>query len=215
MTVVTKGTGGQEQRNRDLIAQSVYMRSEVTSKALPFHIDIRTAGALDAGQVATLQAIEIQAARIAIQAVGEIAKVQRHRSPRRRARADPGPADDARRHRLRQASQFTIEHGHTASATTRRWPRSAFCRRARRRQVPPQPRHRRPRLVGARRHAARLRAGSASWCRWPPDWRSASSAHTAMDAFVDLPQRRRRLDFRPGAERLQRRRACTARRSRS
>jgi transketolase len=72
MSQITTTT--QQDRNQALIARSRYMRPEVTSSVLPFRIDTGAAQ-LSAGQVLQLQALEIEAARIAIRSVGELAKL--------------------------------------------------------------------------------------------------------------------------------------------
>ena len=56
----------QQDRNDQLIADSKYMRPSVTSQVLPLQIDVSGTETLDAKQIATLQALEIEAARISI-----------------------------------------------------------------------------------------------------------------------------------------------------
>ena len=51
----------QQDRNDQLIADSKYMRSSVTSQVLPLQIDMGGTDALDNKQIATLQALEIEA----------------------------------------------------------------------------------------------------------------------------------------------------------
>ena len=56
----------QQDRNDQLIADSKFMRPSVTSQVLPLSIDIAGTDALGENQIATLQALEIEAARISI-----------------------------------------------------------------------------------------------------------------------------------------------------
>ena len=65
----------QQERNDQLIAGSTYMRPSVTSKVLPLRIDVGSTDALDDKQVATLQALEIEAARISISSLASLATI--------------------------------------------------------------------------------------------------------------------------------------------
>lgn len=76
-----RGTDGemkdqaQQVRNQALLSASRYMRNEVVSAVLPFHIDIQKTGALSREQVVTLQALEIESSRTAIRTVGSLARI--------------------------------------------------------------------------------------------------------------------------------------------
>ena len=65
----------QQDRNDQLIADSKYMRSSVTSQVLPLQIDMGGTYALDNKQIATLQALEIEAARISISSLASLATI--------------------------------------------------------------------------------------------------------------------------------------------
>ena len=65
----------QQERNDQLIACSTYMRPSVTSQVLPLRIDVGSTDALDDKQVATLQALEIEAARISISSLASLATI--------------------------------------------------------------------------------------------------------------------------------------------
>jgi len=65
----------QQERNDQLIAGSTYMRPSVTSQVLPLRIDVGSTDALDDKQVATLQALEIEAARISISSLASLATI--------------------------------------------------------------------------------------------------------------------------------------------
>jgi len=65
----------QQERNDQLIAASTYMRPSVTSQVLPLRIDVGSTDALDDKQVATLQALEIEAARISISSLASLATI--------------------------------------------------------------------------------------------------------------------------------------------
>ena len=65
----------QHERNIALIGKSHYMRDQVDSKVLPFRLDIAKAAALTDEQVTALQALEITAARVAIQSLASLAKL--------------------------------------------------------------------------------------------------------------------------------------------
>ena len=51
------------------------MRPSVTSQVLPLNIDIAGTDALDDKQIATLQALEIEAARISISSLASLATI--------------------------------------------------------------------------------------------------------------------------------------------
>ena len=65
----------QQDRNDQLIADSKYMRPSVTSQVLPLQIDVGGTETLDAKQIATLQALEIEAARISISSLASLATI--------------------------------------------------------------------------------------------------------------------------------------------
>ncbi|SVC55817.1 uncharacterized protein METZ01_LOCUS308671, partial [marine metagenome] len=65
----------QQDRNDQLIANAKYMRPSVTSQVLPLRIDVGNTDALDDKQVATLQALEIEAARISISSLASLATI--------------------------------------------------------------------------------------------------------------------------------------------
>ncbi len=65
----------QQDRNDQLIANSKFMRPSVTSQVLPLSIDIASTDALDEKQVATLQALEIEASRISISSLASLATI--------------------------------------------------------------------------------------------------------------------------------------------
>ena len=65
----------QQDRNDQLIADSKYMRPSVTSKVLPLQINVGGTETLDAKQIATLQALEIEAARISISSLASLATI--------------------------------------------------------------------------------------------------------------------------------------------
>ena len=65
----------QQDRNDQLIADSKYMRPSVTSQVLPLQIVVGDTETLDAKQIATLQALEIEAARISISSLASLATI--------------------------------------------------------------------------------------------------------------------------------------------
>ena len=65
----------QQDRNDQLIADSKFMRPRVTSQVLPLSIDIAGTDALDEKQIATLQALEIEAAQISISSLASLATI--------------------------------------------------------------------------------------------------------------------------------------------
>jgi len=65
----------QQDRNDQLITESKFMRPSVTSQVLPLNIDIAGTDALDDKQIATLQALEIEAARISISSLASLATI--------------------------------------------------------------------------------------------------------------------------------------------
>lgn len=65
----------QQTRNNELIEQSRYMRDEVTSHVLNVGIDIARTPALNERDVAFLQALEIESARIALRTLASLAEI--------------------------------------------------------------------------------------------------------------------------------------------
>ena len=65
----------QRERNRSLLDGCTYLKDEVTSRALPLYIDIARETALSADQSAGLEAIGIDAARIALSALASLARI--------------------------------------------------------------------------------------------------------------------------------------------
>ncbi len=66
----------QQDRNAALLAGTKYMRPSVTSHVLPLQIDIAKTAMLDSATITTLEALEIETARTAIQSVAELAKLK-------------------------------------------------------------------------------------------------------------------------------------------
>ena len=80
-----------------------------------------------------------------------------------------------------ERSHYTIEHGHTSIGYYAALSALGFLdRRSRHRRLPPRPRHRRSRLVGARRHRAELR----------PPRRDVPGRHRARARTEGAPRRR-------------------------
>jgi len=75
MTFESKALKSQADRNRALMEASRYTGSSFTSSARAFRLDADAQAPLTAGQVATFSALERQAARIAVKAVAELAKL--------------------------------------------------------------------------------------------------------------------------------------------
>ncbi len=65
----------QQQRNIQLIEGSHYMRPRVESQVLDFQLAADSKTPLDASQIATLQALEIEAARIALRTLASLAEI--------------------------------------------------------------------------------------------------------------------------------------------
>ena len=65
----------QQERNRKLISDSTYMRESVTSEVVPQYIDIAQTAELSSAQVLGQQALEIEAARIAIKSLASLSKI--------------------------------------------------------------------------------------------------------------------------------------------
>lgn len=65
----------QAQRNTKLLAETPHLGQSVGSHVRPFRLPVDETADLSPGQIATLQALEIEAARIAIRSVGELSKL--------------------------------------------------------------------------------------------------------------------------------------------
>jgi len=65
----------QQDRNDQLIADSKFMRPSVTSQVLPLSINIASTDTLEEKQIATLQALEIEAALISISSLASLATI--------------------------------------------------------------------------------------------------------------------------------------------
>ena len=145
----------QAARNQQLLKQTPTLGAEVRSEVLPFALDLKAPALPDDAERA-LAALEKTAATIAIESLISLAKVNDidHLGGGLEL---IGPllmtlgAVDYR------GTQFSIEHGHTSIGYYAALAALGFLPRERVvESVPPQPRHRRPRVVGARRHADRL-----------------------------------------------------------
>ena len=65
----------QQKRNQSLLAESRYMRREVVSSVPPFQLDIEQIARLSADDIALFEAMQIDAARLAIEAVASLSKI--------------------------------------------------------------------------------------------------------------------------------------------
>lgn len=65
----------QSERNQALLKSSRYVGNSFESKVLPFRLDLDKTAALDAGQLAALEAIQRRSARTAVTAVAELSKL--------------------------------------------------------------------------------------------------------------------------------------------
>lgn len=75
MTFESKAVQAQTKRNDALLAASRYTADSFTSKVLPFRLDPSRADGLAPQEAATLEALQRRAARIAVTAVAELAKL--------------------------------------------------------------------------------------------------------------------------------------------
>ncbi|HMP89732.1 MAG TPA: thiamine pyrophosphate-dependent enzyme [Kiritimatiellia bacterium] len=75
MTFETKALKAQAERNEALLASSRYTGEAFTSKALPYRLDVRGQTSLSPDQLKSIDALERRAARIAVKAVAELAKL--------------------------------------------------------------------------------------------------------------------------------------------
>jgi transketolase N-terminal domain/subunit/transketolase C-terminal domain/subunit len=103
----------QQKRNRALIQGSHYMRREVVSEVLPFSIDIAATENLSPDQVTTLEALEIEAARTAVESLVSLAKI--NESDHLGGGLDLIPALTLTLSLVDyEKREFTIEHAHTS-----------------------------------------------------------------------------------------------------
>ena len=65
----------QQEHNQRLLADSLYMRREVVSSVPPFALDIEQIPRLSADDVALFEAMQIDAARLAIESVASLSKI--------------------------------------------------------------------------------------------------------------------------------------------
>ena len=65
----------QQKRNQALLAESLYMRREVVSSVPPFNLDLEQIARLSADDIALFEAMQIDAARLAIEAVASLSKI--------------------------------------------------------------------------------------------------------------------------------------------
>ena len=174
----------QSARNQQLLKQTPTLgESEIRSEVLPFALDLKRRALSDDADVA-LAALEKTAATIAIESLISLAKVNDidHLGGGLEL---IGPllmtlgAVDYR------GAQFSIEHGHTSIGYYAALAALGFLPRERViDEVPPQPRHRRPRVVGARRHADRLRPSRRDGAGQRGLVARAARPRTAPDALV-------------------------------
>lgn len=75
MKGIEAGTAAQQARNQELLAASRYLGDRVVSQVLPLQVDIGAASLGDE-QVLALEALEVEAARTAIGALAELAKLK-------------------------------------------------------------------------------------------------------------------------------------------
>jgi len=65
----------QQERNRALLADSLYMRREVVSSIPPLQLDVEQISRLSDNDIVLFEALQIEAARLAIEAVASLAKI--------------------------------------------------------------------------------------------------------------------------------------------
>ena len=147
----------QQARNQHLLKQTPTLGAEIRSEVLPFAARSARPSSLPDDADLALAALEKTAATIAIESLISLAKINDidHLGGGLEL---IGPllmtlgAVDYR------GTQFSIEHGHTSIGYYAALSALGFLPRERVVDiVPPQPRHRRPRVVGPGRHAGRLR----------------------------------------------------------
>ncbi len=65
----------QQKHNQSLLAESIYMRREVVSSVPPLHLDIDQIARLSADDIHLFEALQIDAARLAIESVASLSKI--------------------------------------------------------------------------------------------------------------------------------------------
>ncbi|HRX06109.1 MAG TPA: hypothetical protein P5306_03340, partial [Kiritimatiellia bacterium] len=65
----------QQQRNQALLADSLYMRRNVVSSVPPLHLDLEQMSRLSDEDIALFEALQIESARLAIESVASLAKI--------------------------------------------------------------------------------------------------------------------------------------------
>ncbi len=73
--VLEKLYHAQVQRNRLLQDRARYLGEELTSSVLPLRLNIQKTEQINAFQIRSIEALQIEAARTAIQAVGQLARI--------------------------------------------------------------------------------------------------------------------------------------------
>ena len=76
METLGTATAAQDARNGALLKAARYLDSEITSQVLPLQIDIDQIAELETAQVAALEGLGIEAARIAILSLASLAKIK-------------------------------------------------------------------------------------------------------------------------------------------
>jgi transketolase len=75
MTFESKALKQQEERNQRLVGESRYTKPAIVSSVVPFRFDTEHLTSLDAQQILVMEALQRRAARIAVTAVAELAKL--------------------------------------------------------------------------------------------------------------------------------------------
>jgi transketolase N-terminal domain/subunit/transketolase C-terminal domain/subunit len=75
MNSIQAATSGQIRRNRKLLADAKYLGERITSKVLPLQIDVAYTTHLSQDQIHGLEALQIEAARTAIESLASLAKI--------------------------------------------------------------------------------------------------------------------------------------------
>jgi transketolase N-terminal domain/subunit len=75
MKGIQASSAGQQRRNQALLAQARYLGNEIASAVLPVHVDIRQVQRLSAAQIRALEALQVEAARIAIRSLASLARI--------------------------------------------------------------------------------------------------------------------------------------------
>ena len=74
-SAVADSADTQEQRNAALLSATKYLRPEIQSQVLPFHVDVATTVRLPKGKLLALEALQIEAAATSIRTLSELAKL--------------------------------------------------------------------------------------------------------------------------------------------